>query len=96
MLEIITDLSAIDKEMFDLDTILVSKLEMYLGNFIARVDIPERLNQAGDISKCNNAYVVPFKSDDENLVQISPEDIWFLKMIKEAVKATNVTFEPKE
>ena len=95
MIEIIADLDKLDKAIVDLDLVMVTKLEAYLGNFIARVRMPERLNDAGDLIKHDEVYAVPFNSGDENLKEVTPDDIWFLKMIKEAYKATNITFIEK-
>lgn len=95
MIEIISDLNKLDKAIVDLDIVMITKLEAYLGNFTARVRMPERLNDAGDLIKHKEVYAVPFNSGDENLKEVTPDDIWFLKMIKEAYKATNITFVEK-
>ncbi len=95
MIEIIADLDKLDKAIVDLDIVMITKLEAYLGNFTARVKMPDRLNDAGDLIRHDEIYAVPFNSGDENLKEITPDDIWFLKMIKEAYKATNITFEEK-
>lgn len=96
VLQILKRLEDIDKEIKDIDTVIVSKLEMYLGNFTARARMPERLNDAGDLIKYDNVYMVPFNSDDPDLREVTPDDIWFLKMIKEAYRATNIGFIEKE
>lgn len=96
MLEIISDLDNLDKAIVDLDLVMVAKLEAYLGNFIAKVKMPDRLNDAGDLVRHDEVYAVPFNSDADNIKEITPDDIWFLKMIKEAYKATNITFEEKK
>lgn len=95
MLEIIADLDNLDKAIVDLDLVMITKLEAYLGNFIAKVKMPDRLNDAGDLVRHDEIYAVPFNSDCEDIKEITPDDIWFLKMIKEAYKATNITFEEK-
>lgn len=95
VLSIITQLRKKDNEIKDIDTVIVSELEAYLGNFIGKVRMPERLNEAGDLVKYNEVYAVPFNSDNPDLKEVTPNDIWFLKMIKEAFKATNVGFIEK-
>ena len=95
MIEIIADLDKLDRAIVDLDIVMITKLEAYLGNFTARVKMPDRLNDAGDLIRHDEIYAVPFNSGDENLKEITPDDIWFLKMIREAYKATNITFEEK-
>ena len=96
VLQILNKVEDIDNQIKDIDTVMVSKLEMYLGNFTARARMPERLNDAGDLIKYDEIYLVPFNSDDENLKEVTPDDIWFLKMVKQAYKATNVAFVEKE
>lgn len=95
MLEIIKELGELDRAIVDIDTVIVSNLEMYLGNFIAKAKMPDRLNDAGDLIKHNEIFAVPFNSDNPDLKEVTPDDIWFLKMIKEAYKATNITFIEK-
>lgn len=95
MIEIIKELDELDRAIVDLDTIIVSKLEMYLGNFIAEFKMPDRLNDAGDLIKHDKVFAVPFHSGDENIKEVTPDDIWFLKMIRDAYKATNISFLSK-
>lgn len=95
ILDILKDLQEKENKIKDIDVMITVKLEAYLGNFIGRVKMPERLTDAGDLIKYDNVYAVPFKSDDDNLIQITPDDVWFLKMIKQAFKATNVTLLEK-
>lgn len=91
--EIIAELDSIQNEIFDLDTIIVSKLEVYMSNFEAKFSMPTRMNDAGDIIKYDDIYAVAVKSEDRR--EVTPDDIWFLKMIKDAFKATNVGFVEK-
>lgn len=93
MMELISELINNEKQISDLDTILVSKMELYLGNFSMTVSVPEKMSDAGDIMKQQNIKVVSVKDDD--MVEISPDDIWLLKMMKEALRVNNVSFEPK-
>lgn len=96
MIEVIEELDQLNNKIFDIDTVIVSTLEMNMGNFTAKIHVPERLSQAGDVNKGETVHVVPYKLDDVEYVQISPEDIWFLKMIKQAIRPTNISFELKE
>ena len=93
MSEIIAELDSVQNEIFNLDTIIVSKLETYMGNFEAKFSMPTRMNDAGDIIKYDDVYAVAVKSEDRR--EVTPDDIWFLKMIKDAFKATNVGFVEK-
>lgn len=93
MCEIIAELESLQNEIFDLDTIIVSKLEAYMSNFEAKFSMPTRMNDAGDIIKYDDIYAVAVKQEDRR--EVTPDDIWFLKMIKDAFKATNVAFVEK-
>lgn len=93
-LEIMTEYQKIEDELKDLDIILIAKVEAYTMDIIAKCSIPEHLNDAGDLIKNTEIFLVPFKTN-EDLVEITPDDIWFLKLAKQALKATNVEFIKK-
>lgn len=94
-LEIMTEYQNIEDELKDLDIILIAKIEAYTMDVIAKCSIPEHLNDAGDLIKSTDIFLVPFKTD-EDMVEITPDDIWFLKLAKQALKATNVEFISKK
>lgn len=93
MLEITNEIIDLEHQIFDLDTIIVSKLEIYMSNFEGKFSMPSRMNDAGDIISYDNVYATAIKSEDRR--EVTPDDIWFLKMIKDAFKATNVSFIEK-
>lgn len=95
MIELINELQKLNKEVFDLDVVIVAELEAYLGNFIGRVRIPQKITDAGDIEKSKIVYAVPFHDNDSHLEEITPDDVWFLKLIKSAYKSNNIAFEKK-
>ena len=64
-----------------------------MSNFEAKFSMPTRMNDAGDIIKYEDIYAVAIKQEDRR--EVNPDDIWFLKMIKDAFKATNVAFVEK-
>jgi hypothetical protein len=90
MIGLITELQEIDKQLIDLDIIIISKLEMYLGDFIGRAVIPERLNTAGDVIPKSEIFLVPFKTDNPEIREVTPDDIWFLKLVKQALSVNNI------
>lgn len=93
-LEIMTEYQKIEDELKDLDIIAIAKIEAYTMDIIAKCNIPEHLNDAGDLISTSEVFLVPFKTDSD-LVEIAPDDIWFLKLAKQALKATNVEFIKK-
>lgn len=90
-LEIMTEYLKVEEELKDLDIIAIAKIEAYTSDVIMKCNIPEHLNDAGDLIKNTELFLVPFKTN-EDMVEVTPDDIWFLKLAKQALKATNVEF----
>lgn len=90
VLELMREQENIDKQLLDIDIIIVSKLEMYLGDFVAKATIPEKLNSAGDVVPKTDIFLVPFKTDNPEIKEVTPEDIWFLKLVKQALSVNNI------
>lgn len=95
MVELVTKLKDVNSKIRDIDLIIVSKLEAYMSNVVGKLEFKDNQNIAGDYTKRKVVYAVPFISEEDK-VQISPDDLYFLKMIKEALNPTNVSFEEKE
>ena len=93
-LEIMQQYNDIEQQIKDLDIILITKVEAYTADIIIKCMTPEHLNEAGDLIKTTEMFLVPFKTDAD-LVEITPDDFWFLKLAKQALKATNIEFIPK-
>lgn len=93
-LEIIQQYNEIEQQVKDLDIILTTKVEAYTADVIIKCTIPEHLNEAGDLLKTTEMFLVPFKTNAD-FVEVTPDDFWFLKLAKQALKATNVEFIPK-
>lgn len=90
MAEIVSELEYIDKQINDINIIIIAKLESYIGDFVAKFMIPERINDAGDVIPKTIAYGVPFKMPSSDLIEVTPDDIWFLKLIKQALGTNNI------
>lgn len=95
VLSLLEDLEKIENKIFDIDTIIVSKHEIYISNFIAKFKMPSRLSEAGDLIKHEEVYAVPNDIPESDRLAVTPDDIWFLKMIKSAYKANNIEFIKK-
>lgn len=90
VIDLMAEQESIDRQLLDIDIIIVSKLEMYLGDFIARATVPEKLNSAGDVVPKSDIFLVPFKTDNPEIKEVTPEDIWFLKLVKQALSVNNI------
>lgn len=93
-LEIMEEYKEIEQQVKDLDIIMIAKVEAYTSDLIIKCATPEHLNEAGDLIKTTEMFLVPFKTDAD-FVEITPDDFWFLKLAKQALKATNVEFIKK-
>lgn len=95
MVQLISELEELDKKITDIDIIIVSKLEVYTSNFGIKFDTIEKLNDAGDFSKKETVYAGFPNLKDEDMITVMPDDIWFLKLIKEAYRPNNISFVHK-
>ncbi|MCX8074138.1 MAG: hypothetical protein N2749_00940 [Clostridia bacterium] len=93
--ELMAEQESIDRQLIDIDIIIVSKLEMYLGDFIAKAIVAEKLNSAGDVIPKTEIFLVPFKTGNPEIREVTPEDIWFLKLIKQALSVNNIEIMQK-
>lgn len=90
MIEYLTELDGIDKQILDINIMVIAKLESFLGDFVAKVNLPERINDAGDVIHKTSVYAVPFRLDDVEYAEVTPDDIWFLKLVKQALGTNNI------
>ena len=90
MIVLLMEQEDIDRQLMDIDIIIISKLEMYLGDFIGKMVLPEKLNDAGDMIPRSEIFLVPFKTGNPEIKEVTPDDIWFLKLAKQAFSANNV------
>ena len=96
MTKLLNELVDVENKILDIDIILVTELEAFLSDFVARVSVKNKMNQAGDIIDKRDVYFVAQKDDDSHYVEISPEDLWYLKLIKQAIGINNIEIISKE
>lgn len=96
MAELIDQLTALDLRIKDVDIIVAAKLEAFLGDFVAKVGMPERISDAGDVVGNRAVFATPIKLEDSEYVEVTPNDIWFLKLIKQALGANNIEIIRKD
>ena len=95
MADYIKRLNQIDQEIFTIDSFMVAKLETFFSDFVAKLSVSEKVNDAGDLVSKQQAYFVPFKSDDVDVIEVTVSDLWYLKMLKSAIGVNNVELIPK-
>ena len=93
MANIMRRLDAITKEIYDLDIIIGSKLETFFADFEIRVQIPQRVDESGDK---NDACTPLVYFTEEEMTNITPEDLWSLKILKPALQYQNIRIKKRE
>jgi len=94
-LQYLTRINEIDDEIKNIDIIIATKLESFLSDSVIKVNLKRMSNDAGDIIDSKDIILTPFKSSESLYVELVPDDIWFLKIIKKALAVKNVEFVDK-
>ena len=82
------DIAVVEKEIFDLDVIICTKLELLLNDCEIKVTTASKRNDMGETTK-GSEFLLSLFDDDEKEV-ITPEDLWVLKIIKPALRYCNI------
>jgi hypothetical protein len=96
IVQLINELEAIDTRIIDIDIIIIAELEAFCSDFVAKVSIKNKINQAGDVIDRQEVCFVPYNSDNPQYIEVTPDDLWFLKLLKVAVGVNNVEIISKE
>ena len=94
MVEITRELVAVDKDIFDLDVIIGTKFEVLLSDCRVKAETAGRKNDMGEFTSSSSCFVDMYAEDEK--VEISPEDLWILKILKPALKYCNIEIVPKK
>lgn len=94
MVEITRSLAAIDKEIFDLDIVIGTKFEVLLSDCRVKIETVGKKNDMGEITS-SSSFFVDMCAEEEK-VEVSPEDLWILKILKPALKYCNIEAVPKK
>ena len=89
MVELSEKVLNLQKAIDDLDVYIVTRMEVFTYAIRGMVTLGEDINDAGDIRQRKELEVALFKEFETQEV-ITPDDIWFLKMIKEALRPSNI------
>lgn len=87
------DIAVVEKEIFDLDVIICTKLELLLNDCEIKVTTASKRNDMGETTK-GSEFLLSLFDDDEKEV-ITPEDLWVLKIIKPALRYCNIEVAEK-
>lgn len=89
LLSLIDAINKVEKEIKDLDVVLISNLEMFLGNYVVYLETANTVDDLGRKREGQKIFMVPTLSDDE-VCQITPEDIYTMKVLKQALSVSSI------
>ena len=89
LLKLIDMWTETENEIRDIDIIMISILEMYLGDFVIYLETQDAVDDSGKRRAGEKIFTVPVKNSDE-VLQITPEDIYTLKLVKAALSPSSV------
>lgn len=93
MADIMRRIDFLTKEIYDLDLIIGTKLETFFADFEIRIQIPQRIDESGDKSDACSPLL---HFTDDEMVNITPEDLWALKILKPALHYQNIKITRRE
>lgn len=89
LLSLLDALNEVEREIKDLDIIIISNLEMFLGNYVIYLETANTVDDVGNKRDGQKMFAVPTLSDDE-ILQITPDDIYTLKLLKQALSVSSI------
>lgn len=95
ILDYTSQLIDVDDKILETDIIMTTALEGYLSDFVVRMRASQKNNDAGDNIDLKEFVFAPYKNND-NMIEITPEELWFLKIFKQAVGIRNVEVISKD
>lgn len=93
--QILAELMEVDKKLWDIDSIIISYLEINSIDAILHVTAPDKVNDAGDMITNQSFHVAP-KHGATDFVEITPDDLFVLRLIKATFGANNVEIIDKK
>lgn len=93
MREYFIELQELDRRIFELDTIIGSRLEAEFLDSVIRIRAPKTSNDAGDAIGPTNFTFMPEGYTEDDYATIDEKDLWFLKIIKTAFSLKNQNVE---
>lgn len=95
LVQLIDMFSKVESEIRDLDIITIANLEMFLGNYVLYLETIDGVDDIGKTRPAQKILTVPCLTNDE-VLQITPEDIYTLKLVKAALSPSSIRVVRKE
>ena len=93
MVNIQSELMSVEKEIFDIDVIIATKLETLLTDCEIRITTAPKKNDMSELVGKSD-FIIDYFNDKEKTT-VTPEDLWILKIIKPALKYCNIEINKK-
>ena len=92
--DILREMQDINREIFDIDTTLAMYYETLTMDLVVRAQTIEQENDAGETVTPAFFYFVP-EPTRQDLVEVTPDDLFTLKILKAVFNARNIELVPK-
>lgn len=89
LLSLLEALNKVEQEIKDIDVVIISNLELFLGDYVVYLETAGAVDDLGRKREGQKMFMVPTLSDDE-VTQITPEDIYTLKVLKQALSVSSI------
>lgn len=86
----------IDRQIFELDTVICSRLEAEFLDSVIRIRTRKTVNEAGDVVPAGDFFFMPKDYAAGAYCTVDENDLWFLKIVKAAFSLQNVEVIKKE
>lgn len=91
IISLVSKIEDIDRQIKDIDVVIISTLEMLVNNVNFKFSIPEHCNSMGDIIERSDIILTPGTQRYEELCNIiDPIDLWSIMLLKEMFQVENV------
>jgi hypothetical protein len=84
------NLLLIEKDIQEIDTTIILKLEALFTDHLLKFELPVRLDESGDQSRKQSAVFVPFATGNPDYVEITPEDLKFVILLRDKFNVRNL------
>lgn len=79
----------IENSIREIDNVITMKFELLCSDFVLKFEIPHRIDLTGDVTSKEHAFLVPFRTENAEYVEITPEDLKFVLFIKDHFNVRN-------
>ena len=86
---------AVDEEIQKLDIALITTLESGLNEYVVKAVTNEKITETGDSVGAQTLFFVPNYTGKPGVIEVTPSDLFFLKVMKDHFNLKNIEFIPK-